>query len=110
MRWCIILRSNHNHNKVSPINRKIRLAREGYWIEVVKTSYSYGVNERKREADSNYQLDVYFPRLQLQGKDLPDEEATTILTTLKTCNLYLTLFATILQMILKMHSIISKYF
>ena len=42
-----------------------------------------------------YKLDVHFPLDQGQDKDLPDVEITSILTTLKTCNPYLTVFVTI---------------
>ena len=42
-----------------------------------------------------YQLNVYFPLLQGQDRDLSDVEITTILTNLKTWNLYLTVFITI---------------
>ena len=52
-----------------------------------------------------YQLDVHFPLFQDQGKDIQGAEIKSILT-LKTWNLYLTVFKTILQIILKMHSII----
>ena len=39
-----------------------------------------------------YHLDVNFP--QFHGQDLPDTEITSILTTLKTWNPYLTVFIT----------------
>ena len=52
-----------------------------------------------------YQLDVHFPLFQDQDKDIQGAEIKSILT-LKTWNLYLTVFKTILQIILKMHSII----
>ena len=51
-----------------------------------------------------YQLDVNFLIFQGQDKDLPDEEVTSILTTLKTWNPHFTVFITILNMILKAHS------
>ena len=54
-----------------------------------------------------YQLDVHFPLFQGgQDKDPPDVEIASSLTNLKTWNQYLTAFITILQMVLKMHSII----
>ena len=56
------------------------------------------------------QLDVNLPQFQSQNKDLPDVEITSILTTLKALNPYLSVFITLVQMILKMHSIIYKYF
>ena len=55
-----------------------------------------------------YQLDVHFPLFQDQDKDIQGAEIKSILT-LKTWNLYLTVFKTILQIILKMHSIIYGY-
>ena len=62
----------------------------------------------KEKLNQIYHLDVYFPLLQGQGKDLPDVEMTSILPTLKTRNPYLTVFTIILQIILKMHSIIYE--
>lgn len=55
-----------------------------------------------------YQSDVHFPLLQDQDKDIQGAEIKSILT-LKIWNLYLTVFKTTLQIILKMHSIIYGY-
>ena len=64
----------------------------------------------KEKLTEIYDLDDPFVLFQGQDKDLPDLEIVSILTTLKTCSPYLTVFITILQMMLKMLSIIYKYF
>ena len=51
-----------------------------------------------------FQLDVYFPLFQVQDKDMLDVKITSIWNR----NPYLTVFITILQMILKM--LIYEYF
>ena len=94
---------------VFPGNRETRLDREDYWIQTLRTSYTNGLNERKRKASQIYQLDVHFSLFQGQDKDQPDVEITPILITLKTWNPYVTVFITTLLIILKMISIIYKY-
>ena len=95
---------------VFPGNRETRLDREDYWIQTLRTSYTNGLNERKRKGGQIYQLDVHFSLLQGQDKDQPDVEITPILITLKTWNPYVTVLITTLLIILKMISIIYKYF
>ena len=46
----------YQNNKVCPVNRETRLDREDYWIETLRTSYLYGLNERKRKIDPNLPL------------------------------------------------------
>ena len=94
-----------------PANREARLNREEYWIKTVRTSYPYGLNKRKRKPDPDLASTwmFIFPLFQGQDKDLSDVEMTSVLTTLKTWNPYLTVFITILLMIFKMHSTIYKY-
>ena len=55
-------------------------------------------------------LDINFPLIQGQDKNLLNVEIRSISKTLKTWNPYVTVLITILQMILKMYSIIYKYF
>ena len=65
--------------------------------------------KQKGKRTQIYQLDFHYPIFQGQEKDLTDAEITSILTNLKTCNPYLTIFITILQMILKVVSVIYAY-
>ena len=58
----------------------------------------------KGKQNQVFQLDVYFPLFQVQDKDVLDVKITSIWNR----NPYLTVFITILQMILKM--LIYKYF
>ena len=87
-------------SKLRPVNHKNRLNREEYWKETLQTSYPDGLNERKGKAYPHLPVEYSFPLIQGQDKDLPDVAITSVLTTLKSWNLYITVCITILQMIL----------
>ena len=99
----------YKNTKMGPVNRDNRLDREHYWIETLRTSCPYDLMKQKGKRIQIYQLDFHYPIFQGQEKDLTDAEITSILTNLKTCNPYLTIFITILQMILKVVSVIYAY-
>ena len=42
------------NNKVCPVSCETRLDREDYGIETRRTSYPYGLNERKRKFDPSF--------------------------------------------------------
>ena len=70
--------TRYKNNKVCPVNSKNSLDREECWIESLRKSYPYGLNERKRKADPASRM--FIPSLfQGQYKDLPDAKITPVL-------------------------------
>ena len=41
--------SGYQNNSVCPEARQIGLEREDYWMETLRTTFSYGINERIRQ-------------------------------------------------------------
>ena len=50
----------YKNNTVCQVNLQTRLDRENYWTETLRTSYLYGLNERKRIADPNFPVQCSF--------------------------------------------------
>ena len=60
--------TGYKNNKVCPVNRETMLDAENYWIETLRTSYPYGLNESKRETDPNLPVACSFPPIPRSGQ------------------------------------------
>ena len=103
--------TEYNNSKVCLVNRKSRLDRKIYWMKTIRTSYPYCLNLSKKKTNQSLPVGCSFSTFfQCQRKDMSDIDITPTLTTLKAWYPYLTICITISQTILRMHSIIYKYF
>ena len=54
--------TEYKNRMVCPVNRETRLGKEDCWIEILRTSYVYSLNKRKRRPDPNLPAACSIPK------------------------------------------------